>query len=140
MQNEHVIFALRRKRAELSGLLRDLHRRVEFMSSALASVDQTLRLFDPGADPASIRPKRPYRRGPYFQHNELPRLIFGTLREAGEPLAAIAIADRIIAAKALTIARDLVAKRVWTALNAMQRRGSVSKDGERETARWSLAG
>ena len=44
MENNHVIFALKRKRAELAGLIPEAERRLESLRQAVASVDTTLRL------------------------------------------------------------------------------------------------
>jgi len=44
MDNSHVIFALKRKRAELAGLIPEAERRLESLRQAMASVDTTLRL------------------------------------------------------------------------------------------------
>ena len=53
MAELHVIGALRNKRAELAGMLRQLEQQLVQQRANLAHVDATMRLFDP-----DIRPKR----------------------------------------------------------------------------------
>jgi hypothetical protein len=64
MTNSHVIFALRRKRAEISGHIRDLEKRIGRQRANLANLDATITLFSPGINPDAIPPKRatPYGR------------------------------------------------------------------------------
>jgi hypothetical protein len=71
MAEPHVVSALRTKRAEFSGYIADLERKINRQRAELAHVDATIRLFSPGANPDTILPKRPYRRTRYFARNEL---------------------------------------------------------------------
>src|SRR5271170_1499323 len=61
MSTTHVINSLRRKRAEVSGAIRDLETRIHAMKRDLAHIDATLKLFDPDSEPKTIKPVRPYR-------------------------------------------------------------------------------
>ena len=74
MTNRRVISALRRKRAEISGHIHDLEKRIARQRANLANLDATIKLFSPGTNPDAIPPKRVYRRTRYFAHNELSRL------------------------------------------------------------------
>src|ERR1700722_12602351 len=62
MENNHVISALRRKRAEIAGLTPEAERRLASLREAMTSIDVTLRLFDPNVIPENIKPKRAYKR------------------------------------------------------------------------------
>lgn len=73
MENNHVISALRRKRAELPGFIPEAERRLASLREAATSIDITLRLFDPDAKPEDIKPKRTYKRRTGFARRELPR-------------------------------------------------------------------
>ena len=52
----HVIGALRNKRAELAGTLRQLEQQLAQQRESLVHLDATLRLFDPNIQPKDIRP------------------------------------------------------------------------------------
>ena len=62
MTNSHVISALRLKRAEISGHIHGLEKRIARQWANLANLDATIKLFSPGANPDAIPPKRAYRR------------------------------------------------------------------------------
>jgi hypothetical protein len=66
MTNTHVTSALRLKRAEISGHIHDLEKRIARQRANLANLDATIKLFSPGANPDAIPPKRAYRRTRYF--------------------------------------------------------------------------
>jgi hypothetical protein len=85
MTNSHVISALRLKRAEISGHIHDLEKRVARQRANLANLDATIKLFSPGMNPDAIPPKRAYRRTRYFARNELSRLTQDALRTASGP-------------------------------------------------------
>jgi len=61
MSASPVINCLRRKRAEISGMIRDLESRAHAVRRDLAHIDATLKMFDPGAPRRTIKPLRPYR-------------------------------------------------------------------------------
>jgi len=62
MTNTHVVSALRLKRAEISGHIHDLEKRIAGQRANLANLDATIKLFSPGTNPNAIPPKRVYRR------------------------------------------------------------------------------
>ena len=64
MTDTHVVSALRLKRAEISGHIHDLEKRIARQRANLANLDATIKLFSPGTNPDAIPPKRPYRRTP----------------------------------------------------------------------------
>src|SRR5271154_4736475 len=83
MAEPHVVSALRAKRAEISGHVHDLERKLARHRASLAAIDATIRLYAPELDPDSIQPKRTYRRTRYFAKGELQRRVIAVLREAG---------------------------------------------------------
>src|ERR1700730_12435870 len=99
MAEAHVISALRLKRAETSGHIHDLEKRIARQPVNHANLDATIRLFSPATTPDAIPAKRPYRRTRYFARNELSRLVMGALWLASEPLAAADIATAVMRAK-----------------------------------------
>ena len=66
MAEMHVIGALRHKRAELAGMLRQLEQQLVQQRANLTQVDATMRLFDPDIRPKDIRPSSRGRATPGF--------------------------------------------------------------------------
>jgi hypothetical protein len=143
MAETHVLSALRLKRAEISGHIHDLEKKIARQRANLASVDATIRIFSPGENPDAIPPKRPYkRRTRYFAHSELPRLTLDTLRLAATPLAAGDIAAAIMRAKAMPMGdpslKELMNERVLVVLRGLLKRGEVAKTGTTRGAKWAI--
>jgi hypothetical protein len=143
MAEPHVINALRIKRAEISGYIHDLEKRIARQRVALANLDATIRLFSPSTNPDAIPPKRPYRRTRYFAHNELSRLVMDALRLATGPLSAGDIASAVLRAKGAAMDDEafkvLVAERILGILRKLAKRGDVIKTGASRNAQWVLA-
>src|SRR6202046_1502015 len=106
MAELHVIGALRNKRAELAGILRQLEQQLVQQRANLAHVDATMRLFDPDIRPNDIRPKLPRERNAWFRQGECLRLIYDELREATQPVTTRELAERIMRLKAIPPADD----------------------------------
>ena len=142
MTNSHVISALRLKRAEISGHIHDLEKRIARQRANLANLDGTIKLFSPGTNPETIPAKRPYRRTRYFAHNELSRLTQDALRTASGPLTSAGIAAAVMQAKGMppgdAAFREIVAERVLTVLRRLAKRGAVVKHGTSRHAQWAL--
>jgi hypothetical protein len=143
MAETHVISALRLKRAEISGHIHDLEKRIARQRVALTNIDATIRLFSPSTDPDAIPRKRPYRRTRYFAHNELSRLVMGTLRLAPGPLAAADIATAVLRTKGAALDdeafKGIVCERVLGVLRGLAKRGDVVKSGMSRDARWAVS-
>ena len=121
MAETHVIGALRHKRAELAGMLRQLEQQLVQQRANLAHVDATMRLFDPDIRPKDIRPKQPRERNAWFRQGECLRLIYDELREATQPVTTRELAERIMRVKAIPAAdsdrRERVQKTLLASLN-----------------------
>lgn len=61
-------------------------KRLDQLRAGLASLDATIRLFDPDAKPATIKPKLPRKTPQRFRTGEMTRTILGILRQAEKPL------------------------------------------------------
>src|SRR6201997_1936094 len=97
---DHVVSGLVEKRRELAGIIDELQRQLDQHRADLTHIDGVLRVLATDLDPATIKPKRIYRRNRYFARNELSRLCLGVLRiAAGELLSTDDIASRVIATK-----------------------------------------
>ena len=121
MTELHVIGALRNKRAELAGTLRQLEQQLVQQRANLAHLDATMRLFDPGIRPKDIRPRQQRVRNAWFRPGECLRLIYDELREATQPVTTRELAERIMRVKAMPVAdnnrRELVQKTLLASLN-----------------------
>ncbi len=121
MAEPHVIGALRNKRAELAGALRQLEQQLVQHRVSLAHVDATMRLFDPDIRPKDIRPKQLRERNAWFRPGECLRLIYDELREVTQPVTTRVLAERIMRVKAIPAAdndcRERIQKTLLASLN-----------------------
>ncbi|HRN84745.1 MAG TPA: hypothetical protein PK857_07975, partial [Hyphomicrobium sp.] len=96
MAEPHVITALSRKRAELSGDIERLQRELSDKIAALEKLDATLLLFDPSYEITSIKPKVFRPPEDWSKRGEMTRIILGVMRKASEPLTSSDIAAQLI--------------------------------------------
>ncbi len=131
MAETHVISALRAKRAEVSGYIHDLEKRVKIWRARLAHIDATIKIFSPETDPEAIPPRRTYRRSGYFKKGEFARLCLDELRKAdGQPIAKATIVGGIIRAKGLPDDPALgvvLTERVLSYLRAKRKAGAIAR-------------
>ena len=144
MTETHVVSALRAKRAEISGYIHELEKKIGRLRASLLHVDASLVLFSPGTNPDVIQPKRPYRRTRYFAARELSRRCLDTLREANPtPMTTTQIAVIIMLAKGYPAddeaLKTIVSEMVIAVLRRLCKDGSVVKSGTSRNAQWSLA-
>jgi SRSO17 transposase len=133
--NRYAINALKERRAEIDGEIEACRRKLENLTEAIVHLDASIALLDPTYDPASVRPKRFYRRGKLFGGKKLTGLILDALRRAERALTT----QEVVAAIAgVGASAPNVTKRVRMALRYLAKRGAVFKEGERKTARWRL--
>ena len=121
MAELHVVSALRNKRAELAGTVRQLEQQLAQQVTNLAHLDATMQLFDPDIRPHQIRPKQQRARSAWFRQGECLRLIYDQLRDAPRPVATRELAERIMRVKAIPATderrRELIQKTVLGSLN-----------------------
>jgi hypothetical protein len=142
---DHVVSGLIEKRRELAGIIDDLQRQLDQHRADLTHIDGVLRVLAADLDPATIRPKRAYRRNRYFARNELSRLCLGVLRTAaGELLSTDDIAGRVIAVKrfdqADAILRTAIREQVGSTVKRLHRSGATENFGAGRASKWKLAG
>jgi hypothetical protein len=133
MAEQHVVSALRNKRAELAGMVGQLEQQLARQRTNLAHLDATMRLFDPDIRPQEIRAKRQGARSAWFRQGECLRRIHDELRDAAQPLTTWDVTERIMRAKAVP-ASDAVTVRTPRTSNASlrrKRRASLSLDTHR---------
>ena len=121
MVERHVIGALRDKRAELAGILRQLEQQLAQHRASLAHPDATMRLFDPEIRPNDIRPRQKRARNAWFRPGECLRLIYDELREAAQPATTRELAEQIMVRKAMPAmdhrGRELLQRTLLSSLN-----------------------
>ena len=140
MAETHVIGALRNKRAELAGALRQLEQQLVQQPANLSHLDAAMRLFDPDIRPKDIRPKQPRARNAWFRQGECLRLIYDELREATQPVTTRALAERIMRLKAISPADDQRRERVQKTLLASLNRAkeTIARVEVAGVVRWRL--
>ncbi len=94
MVETHVLSALTKKRAEVSGEIKHYENLLKKSKLNLQSLDQTIHLFDESYDLRTIKAKRMHKER-YFKTGEAKILILDTLRTATEPLSTNDIAKKI---------------------------------------------
>jgi hypothetical protein len=85
--NRYAINALKERRAEIDGEIEAGRRRLEKLTEAIIHLDASIALLDPTYNPASVRPKRLYRRAKLFGGKKLTGLVLDALRRAERPLS-----------------------------------------------------
>lgn len=142
MAEPHVITALSKKRAELSGDIERMQRELSDKIAALEKLDATLLLFDPSYEIASIKPKAFRPPEDWSKRGEMTRLILGILRKATEPLTSADIAAQLIAERALEPTEKLqrlMTKRVGVALRGLRDRDiAASEAGPGQSVLWQI--
>lgn len=143
MENQLAIAALVRKRAELSGEIIRRQREIIKFRAEIASLDATLRIFDPTQEPARIRPvvKLKNRVVPKLRHGEFGRLVLAELRGAEEPLSVGEIVERLAVARGIDIGapaqRRVIAGKVRVYLSE-QKPETVVKGSRGGTVVWKV--
>ncbi len=103
MAEPHVVAALKDKRAELSGSIADLEKRIGQHRADLLHVDAVLRLFVPEFEPATIPPRAVRRPNSWFKPGELARLLLEVLRTAPAALSVREITVQIMERRGLDL-------------------------------------
>ena len=69
--SRYAINALKERRAEIDGEIEAYRRCLENFTEAIVHLDASIALLDPTYDPASVRPKKLYRRAKLFGGRKL---------------------------------------------------------------------
>lgn len=94
MAETHVLSALTKKRAEVSGEIKYYETLLKKSKLNLQSIDQTIHIFDESYDLRTIKAKRVHKER-YFKTGEAKVLILDMLRTTTEPLCTNTIAKRL---------------------------------------------
>ena len=138
----HTVWGLKRKRAEIAGIIADHDRKLKHWRAVLVHIDATLRVFDGEIDPNTIKPKRSHHRTQYLPGAELVRYAMDQLRLAdGAPIACKAIVDAAIAAHGIPdrpVTRLSLMDRLGRWLKEKAEAGEIVKHGPTHDAKWSV--
>ncbi len=135
MSEQHVVTALREKRATLDGELRQVEKRATQLRLDLATIDAALVIFDPTIAPHTIRAKVPRPNSSDRQHGGFTRAVLDAVRCAEAPVSArdiaLVIAPKLGLDVSTSHARQAIIGRVRSALGrgrdglASERRGDT---------------
>lgn len=130
MAEPHVISALVKKRAELSGDIEHYEQVIREYKENLLSIDKTIRIFDENYKISSIQTKRSYRNR-YFETGEAKTMILDTLRKMNEPVKSDTLYDILAKRKAIvfdtTEQKRVFNKAVANVLNRIEKDGLIER-------------
>lgn len=143
MAESHVVFALARKRAELSGDIENTHTALKRMIQELEHLDKALLMFDPDYQVESIKPKAFRPPKDWSKRGEMTRRILDILRKASEPMTTRDIALQMLADRAMDTddvkLMRLMRSRCAVALRGQRDKGIVrSIEGPGQYNVWEL--
>jgi hypothetical protein len=134
MADPHVISALRAKRAELSGELIAAERRILQLRDDISSLDRTIRVFDPAAEPHTIRPVLRRKKPTLIPRGQCSRAILDMLRQADDPMTAREIATQLAARYQMEASNALVAK----VRNTLARQKGLASEPRGDAKAWRV--
>lgn len=141
MSEQHVVTALREKRAALDGERHQAEKRLVQLQADLATIDAALRIFDPTIAPHTIKPRKPRKLHTGFPVGDLSRAVLDVLRRADAPLTVREIATRVAAQRGLDVSTSArmqpMIGRVRNVLS--RRRDSVVSETVGDVMRWRVA-
>jgi hypothetical protein len=141
-QNVYAVFGLKRKRAEVSGLILTLEHQLKTLKADLLALDRSLQIMDATIDPSKIKPLKPRQRFKYFKQGELCRMVLDVLRQAKGPILNMDLTDTIMTAKELDKGhrdtRRAVETRIRATMQRLERAGTVERVGKFRGSKWSV--
>ncbi len=145
MAEPHVISALVKKRADLTGEIERTHQHLRQMVLDLENLDATILMFDSSYQVESIKPKAFRPPKDWAKRGEMTRIILNILKQAAEPLTTRDIALELLVSRALDKNDQkllrLMTKRVGVALRGQQDKGGVrSEQGPGQYVLWEIGG
>jgi hypothetical protein len=140
MADPHVISALRAKRAELSREMISTEKRIFQLREDIASLDRTIRVFDPTAEPHTIRPILRRKKPTPIPRGQCSRAVLDMMRHANNPMTAREIAAQLAARYQIDASdsgtmKALVAK----VRNTLARQKGLVSELRADTKAWKLA-
>lgn len=142
MTETHVISALVDKRARVAGAIAVRRFQIMRLEIELAQLDAVIRMFKPDYDVEAILPKRSFGKNPAgVPKGAGGRYALTVMREAGEPLTASEIAERVLAKLGKPITPEAKGMLANTITSTLSRRkdGAAVYDASVYPGRWRLA-
>ena len=143
MAETHVISALVKRRAGLTGEIESTHQQLRQMVLDLENLDATILMFDPDYRIEAIKAKAFRPPADWANRGEMTRIVLSILRQASEPLTTRDIALELLVSRALD--KDdqrllrLMSKRVGVALRGQRDKGVVkSEQGPGQYVLWKI--
>jgi hypothetical protein len=139
MTNSHVVSALRRKRAEISGHIYDLEKRIARQRASLSNLDATIKLFSSVPTPTPFRLSGLIAGPDILPTTNCPGLRKTPYGQRQGPLTSAEIAATVMQAKGMppgdAAFKEIVADRALTVLRRLAKRGTVIKHGTSHDAK-----
>lgn len=133
MAEPHVISALVKKRSELRGDIIHYKELIASLDKDLATIDNTIKIFDPDYNISSIKPVNKYRNR-YFQTGEAKVMILDALREMNEPVKSETLYEILAKRKAVVFEtseqKRTFAKAVANVLNRIEKEDLIERTGK----------
>src|ERR1700730_14470809 len=140
MADPHVISALRNKRAELSGELIAAEKRILQLRDDIGSLDRTIRVFDPTAEPHTIRPILRRKKPTLIPRGQCSRAVLDMLRHADGPMTAREIATQLAARYQLdTNDTDAMKALIGKVRNTLARQTALVSELRGDAKAWKVA-
>jgi hypothetical protein len=140
MADPHVISALRKKRAELSGELTAAEKHIVQLRDDISSLDRTIRLFDPTAEPHTIRPILRRRKPTVIPRGQCSRAILDVLRHADGLMTVREIAAQLAARYQIDASNvDAVKALVAKVRNTLARQNGLASEMRGDAKAWKVA-
>ena len=140
MADPHVISTLKAKRAELSGDLIAAEKRIIELRADIGSLDRTIRVFDPAAEPHTIRPILRRKKPTLIPRGQCSRAILDMLRHADSPMTAREIAAQLAARYQFDASdTDAMSALVAKVRNTLVRQNGLVSELRGDTKVWEVA-
>jgi hypothetical protein len=141
MADPHVISALREKRAELSGEMIAAEKRILQLRDDIASLDRTIRVFDPTSEPHTIRPILRRKKPTLIPRGQCSRAILDMLRLAEVPMTAREIAAQLAARYQMDASNiDAMNALVAKVRNTLARQKGLASEMRSDAKAWRVEG
>jgi hypothetical protein len=141
MADPHVISVLREKRAELSGELIVAEKRILQLRDDISSLDRTIRVFDPTAEPHTIRPILRRKRPTLIPRGQCSRAVLDMLRHVDAPMTAREITAQLAARYQMdTSNMDVMKALVAKVRNTLARQKGLVGELRGDAKAWRVGG
>jgi hypothetical protein len=140
-----IMDALRNKRSEVAGLVKDLEQHLVKHHASLSHLDATMRLFDTSLfdtniDAGELAPNHQQAITTGLRHGECLRLIYDALRDAPQPLTTRELAERIMEMKSMpstdAARRELIQKAILKSLR--HAKGTITRIESKGVVSWQI--